>query len=172
MQELPTRKPNRLKDYDYSLNGAYFVTICSKKRIELFADIVVGVEICRPFMQLTEIGKTINTSIQNICEIYDMVDVDKYVIMPNHVHMIIVIKNDTGGRQIAAPTVSLIVGNMKKFVSINAGFSVWQKSFHDHIIRNQDEYDKISHYIETNQENWEKDCFYNKNKQKQGENQT
>ena len=162
MRELPTRKPNRLKDYNYSLNGAYFVTICSKKRIDLFADIVVGAAICRPSMQLTDIGKTLNSSIQNIYEIYDMVDVDKYVIMPNHIHMIIVIKNDNGGRKIAAPTVSLIVGNMKKFVSVNAGFSVWQKSFHDRIIRNQKEYDFIATYIETNQENWEKDCFYNK----------
>jgi REP element-mobilizing transposase RayT len=79
--------------------------------------------------------------------------------MPNHLHMLIEIDIDHG-RQVAAPTVSLVIGNMKRSVSIKIGFSPWQKSFHDHVIRNEEEYRKIYEYIENNPENWENDCFY------------
>jgi REP element-mobilizing transposase RayT len=80
--------------------------------------------------------------------------------MPNHVHMILVIAND-GGRMISAPTeVSKIIGYFKQYASRTASFSIWQKSFHDHIIRDEDEYHRFAEYIENNPLLWEKDCYF------------
>jgi len=101
--------------------------------------------------------------------IYEDIVLDCYVIMPNHIHMIIVVNKDNG-RMISAPTksISQVVGYFKQFVSRKIGFSPWQKSFHDHIIRNNEDYILISRYIEDNPANWEKDCFFlcHKNLQK------
>ena len=157
MTVLPRRKKNRLQDYNYSQNGAYFITICTKDRKKIFGDIV-GAAICRPHIKLSTIGESIANTIENISKIYQCVTVDKYVVMPNHVHMIIVINDN--GRQVAAPTVNTIVGNMKRHVSMQAGFSLWQKSFHDHIIRDEANYLKIAEYIENTPITWNDDCFY------------
>ena len=162
MPDLPVRKPNRLRDYDYSQNGAYFVTICSKDRKELFGTIDpnVGADIIRP--QLSSIGVVVETAIQNISHKYNKVSVDCYVIMPNHVHMILFITDN--GRIISAPTdtLSKTIGYFKQYVSRIAGFSLWQKSFYDHIIRNDTDYKDIVGYIESNPAKWEEDCFYSK----------
>jgi len=172
MYELPKRKFNRLKDYDYSQAGMYFVTACAKDRAELFGNIPaanagviynqrnVGAATCRPRVKLSECGKILEDAIFKIQNIYDDILVDRYIIMPNHVHMILVI-NHTNGRQVAAPTVSLVIGNMKRAVSLMSGHSPWQKSFHDHIIRNEQSYLQIAEYIENNALTWESDCFYN-----------
>jgi len=183
MKELPQRKPNRLKDYDYSQDGAYFVTICAKDRLELFATIdTVGAAICRPCpsqreacgsviyhgypnIELSDIGHVIDVAINNIPKIYPSVFVNTYIIMPNHIHLILVIDNlqflVDNGRQVAAPTkVQTIIGHMKRFVSMQCGYSVWQKSFHDHIIRNENEYRRIAEYIQNNPQTWTEDCFY------------
>jgi REP element-mobilizing transposase RayT len=131
MKELPKRKPNRLIDYDYSREGAYFVTICSKERENLFGTVIVGVATCHPYVKLSDIGQAIDIAINNVSQIYPSVSVDIYVIMPNHLHMVLVINNDDGryeehGRQVAAPTtVQTIIGNLKRFVSIQCGYSVW-----------------------------------------------
>jgi REP element-mobilizing transposase RayT len=157
MKELPKRKPNRLVNYDYSLNGAYFVTICTKNRMDLFGKIIVGAASCRP--QFSEVGEIVESEILKLKHTYQDISVDYYVIMPNHVHMIISI-HDENGRQNAAPTVSRTMNQWKRAVSIKAGFSPWQKSFHDHIIRNEQEYINIAEYIENNPINWKNDCFY------------
>ena len=78
--------------------------------------------------------------------------------MPNHMHMIL--QFSTGGRQVAAPTLSLVVGNMKRAVSMDIGFSLWQKSFHDHIIRDDGDYARIARYIDENPSKWEEDCYF------------
>ena len=85
--------------------------------------------------------------------------------MPNHIHMILVIVGvdtihpQTTGRIISAPTVSVIVGQMKRWVSKQIGFSCWQKSFYEHIIRNENEYQKICEYIENNPKKWAEDKY-------------
>ena len=168
MKEIPQRKPNRLKDYDYSQDGAYFVTICAKNRLELFATIDVGAAFCRPC--LTHAGKIIENEISILSSTYEGVSVDYYVIMPNHVHMIIGIsdmwRHEGNGRNAeehgrhAAPTVSRMINQWKRAVSIKIGYSVWQKSFHDHIIRNENDYRRVAEYIENNPQRWTEDCFY------------
>ena len=81
---------------------------------------------------------------------YDHIAVDKFCIMPNHVHLILVVQNNEDGRMISAPTVSTVVGSMKRWVSKQIGRSIWQKSFYEHGIRNQQDYDEIWEYIENN----------------------
>jgi len=84
---------------------------------------------------------------------------DKYVIMPNHMHMIIVLHPGNGPAKLA-PTISRIIQQFKGSISKQVGFSIWQKSFYDHIIRNDQEYEKIYDYIETNPLKWEEDKYY------------
>ena len=79
--------------------------------------------------------------------------------MPNHIHMLISIYNENG-RAMHAPTISQIVQQLKGIVTKQIGYSVWQKLFHDHIVRNKNDYEKIWQYIDTNPQNWQKDCFY------------
>lgn len=168
--ELPKRKRTRLKEYDYSQNGCYFVTICTKDRKEILSEIThsciqneknfVGkAALCLPQNKLTQFGSITEKYILNINNVYENVKVDKYVIMPNHVHMIIVI--DQNGRQEAAcPTLSNIVRSVKIMVRKETGESLFQSSFHDHIIRNEHDYQEIWQYIDQNPIKWEKDCFY------------
>jgi len=163
VKELPVRKPNRLKGYDYSQNGRYFITICAKDQSELFS--IVGAASCRPHNDgmaphNTEIGNIIENEITILSSSYHGVSVDCFVIMPNHIHMIICINWADGGWQDAAPTISQMINQWKRAISIKVGRSVWQKSFHDHVIRNENEYIKIAEYIENNPIRWEEDCFY------------
>ena len=162
---LPKRKPNRLNGFDYSAAGSYFITICTRQREKILSQVCVGEAICLPqnpngTLHLTGCGEMVKDAILRIPEIYPSVSVDCYVIMPNHVHLILRIAFPEDGRQIASPTISNVVGNMKRAVSKNAGRKIWQRSFHDHVIRDGEDYNEISDYIEANPMNWEADCFY------------
>jgi REP element-mobilizing transposase RayT len=168
MSKLPQRKPNRLQGYDYAQNGAYFVTICAKGRAELFGKIV-GANVVRPpqndvrppHIELSDVGQTVDNEIKTMQTIRKNIVVHHYVVMPNHVHMIIAINSpDNGGRTTFAPTISRIIKHWKEAISKQIGFSAWQKSFHDHIIRDDNDYNRIAEYIENNPTNWENDCFY------------
>ncbi|MCL2408997.1 MAG: transposase [Oscillospiraceae bacterium] len=119
----------------------------------------VGARIARP---LSDIGETIKTAIENIPKIYTNVAIDKYVIMPNHVHIIILLRNINDGRAMRAPTISTVVNQMKGYVTKEIGFSLWQKLYHDHIIRDETEYQHIWQYIDENPENWTEDCYFAK----------
>ena len=150
MNELPNRKPIRIEDYDYSTPGAYFITICTANREKIFWD-GVGADIIRPeSIQLSSMGKISELAILQIAKHYENVVIDKYCIMPDHIHLILRIESDIDGRIISAPTVSTVVGSMKRWISRQIGKSIWQKSFYDHGIRNQQDYDEIWQYIENN----------------------
>ena len=157
MKDLPARKPIRLKGYDYSQNGCYFITICVKDRRELFWSQPVGARIARP--PLSDMGETVRKAIENIPHIYKSITVEKYVIMPNHIHLILLISEDSG-RAMRAPTISTVINQLKGHVTKQTGFSVWQKLFHDHIIRNEGDYLDIWKYIDENPARWHEDCFY------------
>jgi len=157
--DVPNRKINRLQNYNYSQNGAYFVTICTKDKQCIFGEVVpVGAGIDRPKMELSNIGKIVEGCINEVSKIYKNVNVDKFVIMPNHMHMIIEINGC--GRSMPAPTVSSIICQLKSVSSKQAGIVIWQKGFYDHIIRNQNDYDSIWNYIDTNPDKWLEDEYY------------
>lgn len=76
--------------------------------------------------------------------------VDKYVIMPDHIHMLLQIHSDGNGRPMVAPTIDRIVKQMKGYITKQIGFSIWQKSYNDHIIRGKYDYREAWEYIENN----------------------
>ena len=159
------RKNNRLEFYDYSQNGAYFITICTRDKQKIFwiddkSQNSVGADIIRPHDKLNDLGLIVECAIEQITEYYPNTMIDKYVIMPNHVHILMRIENDEfNGRIISAPTISIIIGQMKRWVSKQIGYPIWQKSFHDHVIRNEADYQRIWQYIDTNPIKWELDCY-------------
>ena len=160
--ELPKRKSTRLKSFDYSRDGYYFVTICTHKKQKILCDIV-GEGF--PLPRLTLQGKITEKYILNINKKYLCVKPDKYVIMPNHIHIILQIDNN--GRGDPSPTISNVIGWLKYNITkeINQsnsryGQNIFQRSFHDHIIRGESDYLKIWNYIDTNPAKWNEDCFY------------
>ena len=156
---LPKRKSTRLKGYDYSTPGAYFITICTDNRKCILSNIVVGEGLCAlPKHTLTTIGENVEKSIQYIDNNYDGVAIDKYVIMPNHIHLIVIL-DDSGGR--GNPPLQNIIGQLKSYTTKEFGDTLWQRSYHDHIIRGEKDYQKIWEYIDTNVVRWKNDCFYN-----------
>jgi REP element-mobilizing transposase RayT len=166
----PKRKQNRLRGYDYGRAGYYFITICANERAEFFWEASsmrsVGADIIRPFSPILSLyGCFVEEAIQDISRHYDGVVVDKYVVMPNHVHMILILACRSG-RMISAPTKAIptIVGQMKRAVSKMAGFPIWQKGYHDHIIRSEADYRRIWEYIDTNPAKWREDCYYKEGK--------
>ena len=158
--EFPKRKQNRLTEYDYSTPNAYFITICVEKRKNLFwTD--VGAIIDRPEnVPLTSIGNMVQQCILDIPKHYPAITVDHFVIMPNHIHLLLQIHTDDNGRSMIAPTISRVIRLMKGTVSRGAGFSVWQKGFYDHVIRNRKDYQEIWNYIEGNPGKWSEDTLY------------
>lgn len=146
MEALPKRKHIRIENYDYSSPGAYFITACVHGRKPILWN--VGAATSRPL--LSSIGRIVEMAILQIPEHYPAVSVDKYCVMPDHIHMLLSINTDEDGRQIAAPTVSAVVGHMKRWVSMQIGNSIWQKSFIDRVIRNDKGYRAVWEYIENN----------------------
>ena len=165
--ERPVRKSNRLRAYDYSQPGCYFVTICAKDRRPLFwaenvPDTGVGADIIRPRpIKLSDLGLIVEGAILEMPRRYANVTLDKYVIMPNHVHILLTL-GAQNRRIISAPTKSLstVVGQMKRAVAKQACMDVWQKGYHDHVVRNDADYLRVWDYIETNPAKWREDCYY------------
>ena len=158
--DLPKRKPARLPEYNYSSPGAYFITICVKDRKNLLWQ-TVGASIARPHRpELSAAGRIVDNAIRSISAHYPAITVDHYVIMPNHIHLLLQIHTDENGRAMLAPTISVVVQQLKGIVTKQLGHSIWQKLFHDHVIRGERDYQKIWQYIDGNPAKWEEDCFY------------
>ena len=153
-KELPNRKRNRLEHYDYSSCGAYFITICAAERRNYFWN-HVGATIGRPQdVDLSQYGKLADEAIHNIPSIYPALEVDHYVIMPDHIHLILMIRADKNGRPMVAPAVSQVVQQLKGYITKRIGQSIWQKLFFDHVIRNRQDYEEHVKYIFDNPEKW------------------
>ena len=160
MKQLPERKPYRLKNYDYSQNGAYFITICTNNREKTLSHITRRDEHCSSanatpsaIIQLTNVGKIVENAIREIPEHYNGVFVDNYVVMPNHIHMIIRIDRESG-RPMVVPTVSRIIQQMKGYATKQAGKPIWQSKAYDHIIRDDYDYMIKFRYIDENPIKW------------------
>lgn len=148
--ELPNRKKNRLAGFDYSIAQAYFITICTENRRQLFWK-DVGAVIDRPEqIPLSNLGIIVRQCIEAIPEHYPAITVENSVIMPDHVHLLLQINSDREGRSMTAPTISTVIRMMKCAVTKKAGFFVWQKGFYDHVVRGDKDYQEIWNYIEGN----------------------
>ena len=152
---FPVRKNPRMKQIDYTSVNYYFITICTKDRKCIFG---------KPG-HLDRLGQLAEQGLRSSALHFPGTRIDKYIIMPNHIHAIVVIEKK-------GTNLSALVGQYKSFVTREIhkfcpGMSVWQSSFHDHVIRNQKEYEKIWLYIDANPANWEKDCFFTDRDEKQ-----
>ena len=167
MDKKPQRKSLRLKEYDYNQAGYYFVTICTKGKIHCLGEVVGSAAPCAPpIVRLSQFGKITEKYIQLIGIHNKGVNVDKYVIMPNHLHAIIII-TDSGGQGSARPTnktsgtLSRIVHGFKRLTNKESEVKMWQTSYYDHIIRNEQDYLRVWKYIDLNPAKWETDEYYN-----------
>ena len=163
--ELPKRKPNRLSSYDYDREGVYFITICTQNRKCLLSRIVGGGAFDAPDNQLTDMGRIVEKYIISGNNV-DRITVDKYVIMPNHIHLLLMVHMGASGTSRApSPTNAAIphfISTFKRFCHRDIGEKIFQRSYHDHVIRNEQDYLKIWEYIANNPKKWEQDCFYMK----------
>ena len=168
--ELKQRKPNRLKNYDYGQNGQYFVTICVDEKlpitkilskVEPVGNAVPGVPKKSQNhavpgdakIILSNYGIITEKIILRMKDFYDCIKIDKYVIMPNHIHLLITI-DDSGAPGTVHPTLSQFIGTMKRMINKEIGVKIWQKSFHDHIIRDDNDYMVRWKYIDDNPAKW------------------
>ena len=158
-------KSTRLPNWDYSSNGAYYITICTKKRECFFGEIINGK------MALSEIGKTVKKFWYEIPKYFGNVILDEFVVMLDHVHGIIIIGNKPCRDGVTPslhyrqrPTLGQIVGYFKyqSTKSINEfrnmpGVPIWQTRFHERVIRDEYELNTKRKYIINNPINWELD---------------
>ena len=131
---------------------------------KILCDIVGDGAFDVPKIKLSEIGAIVEKYILSTNNINELT-VDKYVIMPNHIHLILFLQNQNGTSRAPSPTNNIIshsISTLKRFVNKDVGYNIFQRSFHDHIIRGEKDYLKIWNYIDTNPQKWEEDCFYTK----------
>ena len=164
---LPNKRAIRLKGYDYNSKGSYFITICTKNRKQILSDIRVGTGVLdRPENKLKDYGQIADNQLNFMSDFYENISLDKYVIMPNHIHLLLTIKASPNGRSgTPVPTNSLVakfISTFKRFCNKEYGYNIWQDRYYDHIIRNQDDYNEKWEYIEYNPSKWENDDLYQK----------
>jgi REP element-mobilizing transposase RayT len=157
------RRSIRLKGYDYTQSGAYFVTIVAYQRECLFGEIVNGE------MQLNEFGKIVQRAWFDLPKHYPHIELGTFCIMPNHIHAVIIIVGvgDVRVGLKSAPTrhpLSEIVRALKSFSArrVNElrrtkGIPVWQRNYYEHVIRSEEDHNRIHLYIESNPANWMED---------------
>lgn len=168
MSNFPKRKSVRLKEYDYSQPGAYFVTICSRNAGNVFGEIVDTT------VRLNGQGSAIADCIHSLPKRFPRVTVDSFIIMPNHIHCIILLGNESRpGREQGASEASLarIIAYLKyqSTKQINAIFNmpgkkIWQRNYYEHVVRNEADLRRVREYIENNPAKWAFDR-YNPNRE-------
>jgi len=168
-KNYPKRKLNRLREYDYTQNGFYFITICIKNKDKFFGEIT-GAK-----MELSEMGKIAQKYWKEIPDHFPDAYLDEFIIMPNHIHGIIIIKNSSASDNVRNNNYCSVQWQTKWSRSVSSvirGFKIgvtkwcrnnyfsqfaWQKSYYDHIIRNEESLQKIREYIINNPSQWERD---------------
>lgn len=192
--DIHHRRSIRLKGYDYSQAGAYFVTICTYDRECLFGEIVEmsgeyqgecqkSGECHSPLreMVVNDLGRIVAAEWIRSAEIRAEIELGEFVVMPNHFHGIVLITDDIrrGDRLVAlTPVSSTIPGPQQKSIgALLAGFKsavtkrineirispslpVWQRNYHEHVIRNEADYDRIAEYVATNPQRWIEDKLH------------
>jgi len=181
MNNLLTRKRIRLPEYDYSNEGLYFVTICSKDRKNIFSKLTsvgAGLAPARVMsaparikdpsqVKLSVIGNIVDQQWQNIPKTFPHVELDEYVIMPNHIHGILNI-HPHDGTSPSPTTLGRIIGSFKSICSVeylryikqyglNVSGHIWQRSYHEHVIRKDESLQNIREYIINNPLTWDDD---------------
>lgn len=163
---LPNRQSIRLRDFDYAQNGAYFVTICTAQRLCLFGTISAGET------QLSPVGQVVSSRWLDLPAHTNGLMLDAWVVMPNHLHGIVVLIGNTparidtgvGPRGPAQASLGAVIGGFKSAVSrqvtaerLTLVRPIWQRNYHERIVRNDRELDSLRRYIADNPTRWEND---------------
>ena len=152
------RRSIRLQGYDYAQTGAYFITLCTQGRARLFGRVTRGV------VELTDIGRIVAEEWERTPSVRSNVELDAYVVMPDHIHGILVITHRDDGvapleasstLRSPARTIGAIVRGFKGAVVRRGGMPIWQRNYHEHIIRSEAALDRIRTYIVANPARWE-----------------
>jgi len=161
-KDLPQRKHPRLKYYDYSNTGAYFVTICTHNRRCLLS-YIVGRGLAPAETLYTEYGQIARQQLLLLEKRYPLLKVEQYVIMPNHIHAIFLLRESLEENQ--RITLTDIVCAYKSLTTIECKKArpidkLFQTSFYEHVIRGREDYNQIAEYIVNNPKQWELDSLY------------
>jgi REP element-mobilizing transposase RayT len=175
---LPKRQSIRLQQYDYSQAGGYFITICTQNKECMFGEIVDGK------MQLNDIGQVVQQCWDDIPVHFPHIELDAFVVMPNHIHGIVVVADNIlrrgtacraqdlnptmeRFRQPVAGSIPTVIRSFKAAVTKNVnelrqtpGVKLWQRNYWEHVIRNEPELNQLREYINFNPERWELDRLY------------
>jgi putative transposase len=172
LNEQRRRRSIRLQNYDYSKAGTYYITVCTRNRELLFGDVVRGQ------MQINEVGRIVETVWLSLPQFYAGIELDGFIIMPNHVHGIVIIRSGVGAihesplqKDGSLPVgerrrmlLSKMIGRFKMVSAKNinlvrktSGLAVWQRNYYEHIIRYEASLDRIRQYIADNPAQWEFD---------------
>lgn len=165
MSELPKRKHTRLKDYDYSQSGAYFITVCTENRRNVLGTILVGRDdLIPPSLLLSPVGQIVEQYIRSIERAYPGVRMAGFIVMPNHIHVLLVLERGGMGScrptAVNSPSIMMIVRGLKRQTTMALKRSIWQSSFYEHIIRDETSYRECLQYMENNPARWAEDDYY------------
>lgn len=156
MEAQPKRKKGRLTGYDYSANGSYYITVCTRDKQHILGHSVGGGVLDAPYVALSNIGSVAEMYLKRIPGI------DTYVVMPNHVHFVVSIAAEGGPMWASAPTQALgsLVRSFKTLSTKAVGQKLWQRGYYDHVIRNEADYLRIWQYMDENPVRWTEDEYY------------
>lgn len=167
---LFNRKALRLPYYNYNKSGLYFITICTKNRRALLSELSVGTSVLDcPKNELLYYGKVSEKYIVQLDNFYEDISVSRYVIMPNHIHLVLCVSAEENQLYCQEElkkvnninsAVSKWVSTFKRFCNKEYGENIWQGRFFDRVIRNENEYRKICEYIDNNPAKWLEDRFH------------
>lgn len=164
--DYPKRKLPRLNDYDYATPGVYFITICTHSKKCVFGKIVPSNNVGEAYMVYSPIGEIARKCLLDAESHYENMKVDNWVIMPNHVHILLQITERINPFPTKKYDIPNIVGKYKAAVTRSVGNAfmhsgkLWQSSFYDHVVRNDEDYQNIWQYISGNPSKWLEDRFY------------
>ncbi len=174
MRPEAQRRSMRLRGFDYRQCGVYFVTICTYNRLKLFGAIVDG------DLELSPLGEIAQEEWRHVAQARGNVELDRYVIMPNHLHGLFVITDRlerassqsttthaNNPRGFPADSLGAVISHYKAAVSrrawsglIERGQRIWQRNYYDHIVRNEESFNEIRRYIIENPVRWAEDSLY------------
>ena len=149
----PRRKRNRLEAYDYTQGGAYHIVLCTEGRKCVFSQVYEGADTQQ--LRLYPLGQMVEQAILAIPVHYPTVEIVRYCVMPNHVHLLLRLSTEQEN-----PSVSWIINQLKGAVTKKAGTKIWQKGFYDQVIRSEADFQAAGEYIEYNPAKWKTDDYY------------
>lgn len=169
-KSLPIRKNTRLKNYNYNWMSSYFITICTEGHkcilgeiekeyiddtLSVEGKVAVSAQVC-----LSKIGCVVEKYIESSKNVYENITVENYVIMPNHIHLLLYVADNDNETTKNCAAIPNYVSALKQYINRECGKNIFQRSYYDHIVRGEKDFDEIWSYIDGNPLCWNKDRFY------------